>query len=55
MSNYCLCDTCGKPHVDKGSGIVCLCGVTYILKKLVISDNQTPHEVCKYWKPKEDA
>lgn len=55
MSNYYLCDTCGKPHTDSKSGFVCLCGSVYVLKKLVISDNQTPHETCPYWKRREEA
>lgn len=54
MSNYYLCDNCGIPRTKVKRGFICLCGDTYILKKLVISDNQTPYEVCRFWKPKED-
>lgn len=54
MSNYYLCDTCAVshwPYLNYGHldcadrGIINGC--------VVISDSQTPHEVCPYWKPKE--
>ena len=52
MSNYYLCDTCRHCHLwhafcEKWGERLFGC------KKLVISDDQTPHEVCPYWKPKE--
>lgn len=54
MSNYCLCDTCA---ICELWSLFCdrhgCCAVNR--EKRVVSDNQTPHEVCSYWKPKEDA
>lgn len=54
MSNYYLCDTCAICELwslfcDRHGG----CAVNK--EKRVVSDNQTPHEVCKHWRPKEDV
>ena len=57
MSNYYLCDTCKVKHVG-GAGQtflpVFLCRADEDTnEKKIISDNQTPKEVCPYYKPKE--
>lgn len=55
MSNYYLCDTCGRTHeVVNFDQVVCDRGeIIWFYRRKVIFDNQTPYEVCKYWKPKE--
>ena len=56
MSNYYLCDTCRWEDWNDTVHFYCDdCeeeGTVY--KKKVISDDQTQHEVCPHWKPKEE-
>jgi hypothetical protein len=54
MSGYYLCDTCGNKRVEKPPYWSCVC-LPYLIHKLTIHDNQTPHEVCRHWEPKEDT
>lgn len=55
MSNYYLCDTCGVYHHE------CRCCGHFrckysnsSVKKVMSDDHEHPHEVCPYWKPKEE-
>lgn len=54
MSNYYLCDTCALLRMNAPHQWWCP-AYPWAFTKLVISDSQTPHEVCPNWKPKEDA
>lgn len=57
MSSYYLCDTCrNQAGSVEMNNYCCLApgkgSLTYKTRK-VVSDEQTPAEVCKHWKPKE--
>ena len=52
MSNYYLCDTCAVNHWFNVESRWWECDEGYV-GKIPIYDGQTPHEVCKHWKPKE--
>lgn len=54
MSSYYLCDTCGNKRKEESPNWLCI-RLPHLVYKLAISDNQTPHDVCPYWKPKEEA
>ena len=53
MSNYYLCDTCSVFHTGCGEGRIYCHATLRCFERLIISELQTPREVCLYWKPKE--
>lgn len=55
MSSYYLCDTCAQPLKFSKKLRVMVCEAESTMYRKVISDNQTPQEVCKNWKPKEQS